>query len=68
MKPWCVMWLTPSGSTGWCATFRDSKPSEDALHDKTACGMVVTLRVGSAKRAPTCDECKRRVARRRERL
>lgn len=67
-RVWCVAWRHAIGPRGgaieWCATFRNAKPSTDAVHDKTACGMVVTLRVGSGKRLPTCVDCLARLARR----
>ena len=49
---WCV-----KHRDGWCATKFGRRPSGDALHDDTRCGHVVTLRVGSERRMPTCLEC-----------
>ncbi len=51
--------------TGWCATFRNSKPDPDAVSDRTACNHYVTLRGGSAVGIPDCVECKKVLARRR---
>lgn len=62
MKAWCVRGRDPI----WCATFRGHKPSKMADVDRTACGMQITFRFDSARRSPTCDECKKRVARRRK--
>lgn len=60
-KVWCVAWRVVGGSDIiWCATARGVRPSTDAASDATACGWVVTLRIGSARRAPTCFHCKRR--------
>jgi hypothetical protein len=67
-RVWCVQWREswqPDASTEWCATFRGAKPSEDAAVDATACGMTVAMRIGSEKRVPTCEECRRIVARRK---
>jgi hypothetical protein len=52
--------------TGWCATFRNSKPSKLALHDKTACGYVIHLRWGQDVGLPDCPECLKVLSRRRE--
>lgn len=70
MNVWCVKWSRrdDTGKTveqGWCATFRNAKPSPDANSDRTACGMYVCMRGDSAKRMPTCEDCKPVVARRR---
>lgn len=49
---WCVQ-----HSDGWCATENGKAPTEDAWVDLTACNHSVTMRIGSAKRRPTCEEC-----------
>jgi len=70
MNVWCVKWVDRSNEgnaiEGWCATFRNARPSEDAWSDYTACGHFVVMRGDSAKRQPTCADCKDRVARRRK--
>jgi hypothetical protein len=53
---WCVQ-----HKGGWCATYRGRRPSEDAVHDKTRCGYTVHLRTGSARRLPTCCDCKKKM-------
>lgn len=66
---WCVKWkmsaVSGSDKGGWCSTWRGHPPSKTAWYDKTACGRIVHLRIGEAKRQPTCKDCKRNVARRR---
>ncbi len=52
--------------TGWCATFRNAKPDEDANRDKTACGYEITMRWGSDVGLPDCAECLKVLSRRRE--
>jgi hypothetical protein len=62
LKPrWCVAWNDLKGERQWCATFRGTRPSEEAVHDRTACGATVIFRVGSERRLPTCLECRERV-------
>jgi hypothetical protein len=51
---WCVQ-----HRDGWCATKGGAEPSEKADYDPTACGDVVTLRIGSAVREPDCGECRK---------
>jgi len=53
---WCVQ-----HRSGWCATTSRgrTKPDARAMTDNTQCGMVVVLRFGSERRAPTCEECLR---------
>ena len=74
VKPWCVQWVqdqdedgTIQKKQGWCATYRNGRPTENAFSDKTACGRFVILRVGEARRPPTCEECRKRIARRKTR-
>lgn len=71
-RVWCAARLecdshnrVKPGRIVWCATFRNAEFDKAAVRDKTACGAVVTLRVGSAVRTPTCPQCKARVKRRR---
>jgi len=45
----------------WCAAADNLDPT--ATSDRTLCGMVVTLRLGSAYRTPTCEYCKRALER-----
>jgi len=55
---WCVRWIDrETKKDGWCATYYQ-KPSEDAWRDKTLCNNFVIMRLGEAKRIPTCPECK----------
>lgn len=64
-KVWCVRWKIAEHSSlakefpdgAWCATKDNAKPSEDATRDHTTCGRVVILRIGSARRSPTCPDC-----------
>jgi hypothetical protein len=52
----CVKWRDMvTGEVGWCAV--DGKLDPLAFYDKTLCSMSVTLRIGSEKRTPTCQEC-----------
>lgn len=65
--PRCVAWKdSATGRTEWCATLRNAHYDPDALHDSTACGYVVTMRIGSEERDPTCEECAKRVAKRHQ--
>lgn len=50
---WCV-----KHKSGWCATYRGRKPDPEAWSDKTRCGYYVILRSDSARREPTCLECR----------
>jgi hypothetical protein len=55
---WCVAWrdkLKPGYQ--WCAT-KANAMDERAASDETVCGHFVIMRCGSAKRRPTCAECK----------
>ena len=42
---------------GWCYT-ADEEPDKASEHVDTACGSVVTLPCGFARRSATCRECK----------
>lgn len=47
-----------AGKELWCFTYRNMKPSEDAVSDRTLCGRYVSFRSGSAKlKEPTCPDC-----------
>jgi hypothetical protein len=66
--PWCVAWRDrATGKQGWCMTYRNRAPSEDAVHDQTACGYTVHLRGGEQRGEPTCSECQTILRRRRAR-
>lgn len=71
MKVWCVQWRTKDldgqETEGWCATWRNMEPSENALSDKTSCGHTIVLRIGSAKRVPTCKRCRALILKREKR-
>jgi hypothetical protein len=58
--PICVAWTSddggPRGEEQWCAI--SGKLDPDACNDNTLCGHNVVLRGGSARRWPTCPECR----------
>jgi len=50
---------------GWCATRRNHTRYTDVV--PTLCGSVVMLPWGIERREPKCPECRRIIAKRRER-
>lgn len=57
---WPVDKLHParSGKLMWCFTRGNARPDPSATRDRTYCGHVVIMRMGSGKRVrPTCPEC-----------
>lgn len=47
---------------GWCATRDGNGFSEADSNVATKCDYFITLPCGKKKRAPTCPDCKRRLA------
>ena len=60
---WTVAWSErhprQRGATlYWCATRDNALPDPRAILDRTACGYMNTLRIGSRRgEAPTCPDC-----------
>jgi len=56
-KPMCVR--HGSHSLGeWCALKPGTTLDSEAVADATACDHWVMLRIGAARRMPTCKECR----------